>query len=115
MLLFCHMFHRYVDAGQHVEHNYSPGSVTEVVAELGHMFLREHPAKFCDVSGEGDPASHTCAKSESANVPASFPVTALAQPPVDREMKPRYSPQKRLLIKKAQKRSRTARMQTREV
>lgn len=110
MLLYVHGYHRYYDAGHHQEHIYNPGEVADVHEELGAVLLMGHPTKFCDVTDSQTPEEHGC---EKPTVRHTYNTTVLMAPPRDTALAPRLSPQKRQLLKKAQKRSRLARLATR--
>ena len=111
MKLFGHREHRYDDRAQRTVWVIPAGSWAEVPDEIGHMLLTLHGEKLCDVSGEGNPGAHTCAKTP---VTGSYPDTAVSPAPATTTLlSGRLSPQRRKLLKEAQHRSGIARRATR--
>ena len=111
MRLYSHgVGHTYWDAGKKTQYGIPKEGYNDLPDEVGAILLEGHPTKLCDVTAEEDPKAHT----ERCDKSAAFPTTMVEEPPVNRMMVPNthLSPQKRRLLRDAQKRSRRARMET---
>jgi hypothetical protein len=115
MLLFAHYSHRYEDRASHQLLSFVAGSYREtsnasgalLSDELGELLLAQHPAKFCDVTFEDDPASHMCEKTD----PAAYEIEAITVIPQNRMLYAQMSQRKRELVQKTLRRSRRARLE----
>lgn len=111
MKIFAHRNHVYEDRARHSLLVIPAGGWKEVPDELGIYLVASHPTKLCDVTDEANPDAHTCPITEQMEEERkAYEHRMLEQPPVTTVIKPRLSQQKRELLKKAKKRSRTARM-----
>ena len=64
MKLFAHDGHVYEDRARHGSIEWAIGQVREVPDDIGQLLLSAHDVKFCDVTSDGEPEAHKCAKDE---------------------------------------------------
>ena len=62
MKLFAHGGHRFDEPAHRKVWLFQQGTVTDVPDEVGTEVLFHHPERLCDVTGDLQPALHTCAK-----------------------------------------------------
>lgn len=113
MLVYAHEEFSYYDRIQRRHQTIPVGSVGEVSDKSAIKLAKSHPG-LCDVTGESAPSAHICALNHvTASDNDDYSTGAVHEIPADRMMRPRLSPQKRLLLRQAWRRSRIARMTTR--